>query len=211
MSDEFISGCSMRSSDRLIHRCTYLAIACLLCFSSAAGAWMSLSSAADPTRLDSLTVNTDAGGGVRATATVVFPAKLEVLQAILTDYPHWPELFETRMRMARIERHGDRTLTEIVIDHALLPGERRLLSESYTPSEGGLVTDLRGGDFRRYHRVWKLISEAGGSQTRAEFELIVDIDTILPDWLVALAMRRELEAHFRIVREKALRMVRLGS
>lgn len=156
-------------------------------------------------------MNTDPGGGVRAAATVFFPARPEVLQAILTDYPHWPELFETRMRMARIERHGDRTLTEIVIDHSLLPGERRLLSESYALSEGGLVTDLRGGDFKRYHRVWRLSSEAGGSQTRAEFELIVEVDTILPDWLVALAMRRELEAHFRIVREKALQRAKPGS
>jgi hypothetical protein len=158
-----------------------------------------------------LTVSTDPGGGVRATATVVFPAKPEVLQAILSDYPHWPELFETRMRMARIERSGDRTITEMVIDHSLLPGERRLLAESYAPSDGGLITDLRGGDFKRYHRVWRLRNEAGGSQTRADFELVVDIDTILPDWLVALAMRRELEAHFRIVREKALMKARTGS
>jgi hypothetical protein len=201
----------MRSSDRLPGWFTSLTIACLLCLPSAAVLWAPQLFAADPSRVDDLTVNTDPGGGVRATATIVFPAKPEVLQAILTDYPHWPELFETRMRMARIERNGDRTITEIVIDHTLLPGERRLLSESYAPSDGGLITDLRGGDFKRYHRVWKLRNEAGGSQTRAEFELIVDIDTILPNWLVALAMRRELESHFRIVREKALQKARSGS
>jgi hypothetical protein len=43
-----------------------------------------------------------------------------------------------------------------------------------------------------------------GNRTKADFDLVVEIDSIVPDWLVAMAMRRELEAHFRIVREKAL-------
>ena len=69
---------------------------------------------------------------------------------------------------------------------------------------GGLVTDLKGGDFKRYHRVWKLQPAGDGSQTRAEFELLVEVEAMVPDWLVAVAMERELNAHFRIVREKAL-------
>ncbi len=47
-------------------------------------------------------------------------------------------------------------------------------------------------------------------RTRAEFELIVEIDTIVPDWVIAMAMRRELEAHFRIVTERANNRVREG-
>jgi hypothetical protein len=60
-----------------------------------------------------------------------------------------------------------------------------------------------GGDFIRYHRVWKLWPANEGKATAADFELKVAIDSIVPDWLVALATRRELEAHFRIVKEKA--------
>lgn len=71
------------------------------------------------------------------------------------------------------------------------------------------MTDLKAGDFKRYHRVWKLSPVGDGSETKAEFELIVEIDSIVPDWLVALAMRRELEAHFRIVKDKALARTRL--
>jgi hypothetical protein len=51
--------------------------------------------------------------------------------------------------------------------------------------------------------VWKLSPVNEGRETRAEFELAVAIDSIVPDWLVALATKRELEAHFRIVKEKA--------
>jgi hypothetical protein len=67
-----------------------------------------------------------------------------------------------------------------------------------------MMTDLIGGDFKKYRRVWKLTPVDGGARTRADFELVVAIDSVVPDWLVALAMRRELEAHFRIVKEKAL-------
>ncbi len=65
------------------------------------------------------------------------------------------------------------------------------------------MTDLVGGDFKRYHRVWRLSATNEGKATNADFELKVAIESIVPDWLVALATRRELEAHFRIVKEKA--------
>jgi len=52
--------------------------------------------------------------------------------------------------------------------------------------------------------VWKLQPAGDGNQTQAEFELLIEVETIAPDWLVAAAMERELNAHFRIVRQKAL-------
>lgn len=152
----------------------------------------------------SLEVKTQPTGGVKATATVLFPVEPGIIQQLLTDYVHWPELFDTRMRMAEIREQAGSVLTDIRIDHALLPGERRLLSESRALSSGGLLTELRGGDFKQYRRVWTLIPTEGGRQTRAEFELLVEIETIVPDWVIAVAMRQELETHFRIVKEKAL-------
>ncbi len=159
---------------------------------------------------DSLTVNVESGGGVRAMAEVFFPAKPELIQTILTDYAHWPELFDVRMRVASLTiEHGVAT-TDLRIKHALLPGERRLVSESRMLPSGGLITELKAGDFKRYHRVWKLGPVADGSRTKAEFELVVEIESLVPDWLVAIAMRRELEAHFRIVKEKALALANEG-
>jgi hypothetical protein len=101
--------------------------------------------------------------------------------------------------------------TDIRIDHALIPGERRLLSETRALSSGGLLTEMRGGDFKQYRRSWKLTPVEGGVHTKAEFELLVEIDTIVPDWLVAAAMKRDLESHFRIIREKALAQQALQS
>ena len=154
--------------------------------------------------LKALVVKADPAGGVRATATLLFPGSPSLLQSILTDYRNWPQLFETRMRLANLEDRGGRVITDLYISHALLPGEQRLLCESQTVPGGGLVTDLKGGDFKRYHRAWRLQPAGDGSQTRAEFELLVEVDAMVPDWLVAVAMERELDAHFRIVREKAL-------
>lgn len=153
---------------------------------------------------DRVEVAAESGGGVRATAKVFFPARLAVVQALLTDYPHWPDLFEVRMRVAELHIRDGVATVDLRIEHPLMPGEHRLVTESRILPNGGLVTDLKGGDFKRYHRVWKLNSVEGGNRTRADFELVVEIESMVPDWLVAIAMRQELEAHFRIVKQKAL-------
>jgi hypothetical protein len=166
--------------------------------------WSGWSLADEPVMLD---VRTDPSGGVRATASILFPAPVSMIQAILTDYAHWPELFEGRMRVADLKVQDGVATTDLRIEHALMPGERRLVTESRMLPDGELVTDLKGGDFTRYHRRWKLTSVNGGAQTRADFELVVEIDMRVPDWMVAVAMRRDLKSHFRIVKEKALAQV----
>lgn len=163
--------------------------------------WPGRSGAAEPGMLD---VRTEPTGGVKATATIVLPAPVAVVQAILTDYAHWPELFEVRMKIADVSILDGVATTDIRIEHALLPGERRLVTESRFLASGELVADLKSGDFKRYHRRWKLTSVDGGAQTRADFELVVEIESVIPDWLVAVATKRDLESHFRILKEKAL-------
>ena len=163
--------------------------------------WSGWSSAAEPVALD---VRTESTGGVKAMATIVLPAPVSVIQAILTDYAHWPELFEVRMKVVDVNVQDGVATTDIRIEHALLPGERRLVTESRLLPSGELVADLKNGDFKRYHRRWKLTSVDGGAQTRADFELVVEIESVIPDWLVAVATKRDLESHFRILKEKAL-------
>jgi len=158
--------------------------------------------------LDNLEVATDSGGGVRATARVLFPAKTEIIQELLTDYSHWPELFEVRMRIADVKVENGIATVDLRIDHALMPGERRLVTESRTVPGGGLTTDLKDGDFKRYHRVWMLKPSADGSQTLAEFELVVEPELMIPDWLIVMVTRQELETHFRLLKQKALEQIR---
>jgi hypothetical protein len=163
--------------------------------------WSGWSCAVEPDVLD---VRKEPTGGVRATATIFFPVEVAIIQRILTDYAHWPDLFDGRMRMVEIREQDGKVFTDIRIGHALLPGEQRLLSETRTLPTGGILTELKGGDFRQYRRFWKLIPADGGGHTKAEFELLVEIDMMVPDWMVAAAMRRDLNAHFRLVKEKAL-------
>ena len=153
---------------------------------------------------DKLEVKKEPGGGVRATARVLFPAKTDVIQRLLTDYPRWPELFEVRMRVAALSVYNGVARVDLRIEHALMPGERRLVTESRILPGGGLVTDLKDGDFKQYHRVWKLRPVGEGNQTSADFELLFELESLVPDWMVALAAQQELDAHFRIVKQKAL-------
>lgn len=168
--------------------------------------WVSAKESGSPVR--SLAIESDPKGGVRAVATLLFPAPPDLIQSLLTDYHKWPELFEVRMRLAGVQEREGKVITDLYIEHSLMPGERRLVCESEPLPGGGLVTDLKSGDFKRYHRVWKLTSANGGTETKADFELLVQVETIVPDWLVAIAMRRELEAHFMIVQEQALKRMK---
>lgn len=154
--------------------------------------------------VDVLEVAAASGGGTRATAQVVIAAPPIVVQRLLTDYPHWPDLFDMRMHVAAVSVQDGVATTDLRIEHPLMPGERRLVTESRVLPSGSLVTDLKGGDFKRYHRVWKLESTGEGNQTRADFELEVEVESFVPDWLIVIAMRQELEAHFRILKQKAL-------
>ncbi len=174
----------------------------LLLFLPATGLW-----AGEPVEL---TVQPMPTGGLKATASMVFSAEAGVIQQILTDYPHWPDLFDIRMRIVDLREQDGKTVTDIRIAHALIPGERRLVCESRALPEGGVLTELRGGDFKQYRRIWMLAPADGGRQTKAQFELQVQIETIVPDWLVAVAVRKELTAHFRMVQEKALAMTTRG-
>ncbi len=155
--------------------------------------------AADADRLE---VKKEPGGGVHAMAKVLFPANPTTVQALLTDYQRWPDLFETRMRVADVNTRDGVATVDLRIEHPLMPGEHRLVTESRILPNGVLVTDLTGGDFKRYHRVWTLQAVGEGNQTSAEFELIVEPGLMVPDWLVAMVTRQELETHFRIVKQK---------
>lgn len=157
--------------------------------------------AADTDRLD---VRTEPRGGVRATANVLFPAKPARVQVLLTDYQHWPELFETPMRVAEVNIREGVATVDLRITHSVMPGEHRLVTESRALPNGVLDTNLKGGDFKRYHRVWTLQPVGDGNKTSADFELVVEPAFMVPDWLVAMVTRQELETHFRLVKQKLL-------
>jgi hypothetical protein len=146
-----------------------------------------------------LEVRTEPSGGVRATGILHLQAPSSVVQAVLTDYEKWPDLFDMSMRVTRVERHAGYTVTDLALGHALMIGERRLVLENRELGGGGLVSRFVSGDFTRYLRTWKLRADGEQSRTRADFELQVDFETLVPAWLVAQAVRRELEAHFRIL------------
>ena len=156
--------------------------------------------AADQPATDTLLeARPDPDGGVRAHAVMTLPASAAAVEQLLTDYEHWPKLFETKMRMVKVERLEDRTITDLYVSHAILLSERHLVGENRVLPDGGLSTKMIGGDFTRYERTWKL-SALDPTHTRAEFDLLVEVDTFVPDWLVAMEVKRELAAHFRILK-----------
>lgn len=151
-----------------------------------------------------LEVHTEPSGGVRATATLLIPAPPQVMHQVLTDYEKWPDLFGVPMQVISLERHASGAVTDLLLKHSFLPGGRRLRCDNRELAEGGLVSTLIEGDFKRYVRTWKLAEDGDQGRTRASFDLLVEVETWAPDWLVAFELRRELERHFRLLRERVL-------
>jgi hypothetical protein len=183
---------------------TFLAVLCF-CFAEPYPVWPSVQS--DP-RLE---IVTQPSGGFHATATLYIAAPPSAVRAVLTEYEAWPALFNGRFRIIQLQRRVDRVVTDLMIRRSPLPGELRLLCESREMPDGSLITTLLAGDFKRYVRRWTFHADAEGRATpggrvgtRAVMDLSLELQTILPDWIVVYNMRRELLDHFRILREKAL-------
>lgn len=153
-----------------------------------------------------LEIRDDPAGGKRALATLRIAAPPDAVRAVLRDYERWPDLFDGRFRMAKLERLDGRVVTDLLINRSPLPGEMRLLCETRELPGGDIVTSLIEGDFRRYRRQWRFAAEMNGTEvhTRAEMELSVDPDTWTPGWLFAAILRSDLETHFKILRERAV-------
>lgn len=154
-----------------------------------------------------LETKTDPDGGVRAHAILLLPANRPVVQRVLTDFARWPELFETKMRMAKVDRQDDHVITELFVAHPILPSESRLLSDNRLHPDGRLTTTFLEGDFKRYARTWRL-TETSASETRAEFDLIMEANTLVPDWMVAIVLKKELDAHFKLLRARIVEVAK---
>ncbi len=150
----------------------------------------------------SLDVRTLEAGGVRAQAIVHLAAPPSTVQTVLTDYAKWPELFDSTLRVARIDHQRDRVLTDLYFEHGLLMGEHHLYCENKELPGGGLVTRMLEGDFRDYVRTWTVRPSQSGSGTRAELDLYLVADTWAPDWLLALVLESELRTHFGLLKKK---------
>lgn len=153
-----------------------------------------------------LEIHDDPAGGKKAVATLRIAAPPDAVRAVLSDYERWPDLFDGRFRIVKLERLDGRVVTDLLIDRSPLPGELRLLCETRELPNGEIVTSLIEGNFTRYLRRWRFVPEihGGAVHTRAEMELLVAMDSWVPDWLFATMLRRDLETHFKILRERAL-------
>ena len=187
-------------------------VAIVVCLSAACLAGWPLALLASGPSPPYLEIARDPAGGFHARSILHIPVPPAVVRAVLTDYEQWPELFNGRFRIVRLQRAPERVITELMILRSPLPGELRLLCETRTTPDGGLVTTLLDGDFKRYVRRWRFepwqvgddtnVQRARG--TEAVMELSLELETVVPDWIVVYNLRRQLLEHFRILHEKSL-------
>ncbi len=115
-----------------------------------------------------LEIRDDPAGGKTATATLRIPAPPEAVRAVLRDYERWPDLFDGRFEMVRLERRDGRAVTDLRIKRSPLPGTMRLVCETRELPTGEMITSLIEGDFKSYRRHWTFVRRrTAGPCTRA--------------------------------------------
>lgn len=172
----------------------------VIVFVGIVGGWSSAVANDSPT---GLLVDSLSDGTIRASANFRVKADPADIQSVITNYEQWPDLFDTDIRITKVERQEGRVVTELLVSHLLLFSTKRLLCENKEIPGGGLTTTKLEGDFKRYDRTWKVLPKKDGDYSLVVFHLEMNVDTWAPDWIVASALRDELEVHFQLVRERA--------
>jgi len=152
----------------------------------------------------SLGIHVTEDGVAVATADLVLPTSPEVVYTVLTDYPHWPDLFPQQPRINTIKTEDSRVIVDMAIPAHFLPIDLELVTETREIHPLRLETTLVRGDFDRYDWVWELTPAQDGTQTHATLILNVQPALWVPDWLMRWLLESELEAHFHKLRTEVM-------
>ena len=86
-----------------------------------------------------------------------FPAPPLLVFDVLTDYPHWPNLFPTPPHIDHIKKEEGRVIVDMAIPMSFLPMQLRLVTATQETRPSQVETKLVRGDFDRYDWTWKLV------------------------------------------------------
>jgi ribosome-associated toxin RatA of RatAB toxin-antitoxin module len=147
-----------------------------------------------------LDIAVDAEGIAHVTGTLDLPGEPHTVHAILTDYAQWPSLFSKGMSVLTVRHEPDGVITDLSLPRYLLPGTLRLVILTQTPTLGQIEARLIDGDFDHFRRLWEFVPLHEGRATRARLQMDIRPKGWLPRWLLAYALRRELQEHFQRLR-----------
>ncbi len=150
------------------------------------------------------TIVIDDGGMATVSAQLHLPVPPAITYAVLTDYPHWPDLFPRHPFVKSIRNIAGRTRVAMRIPVTYLPLSLDLVTDTVETPPVRLNTTLVEGDFERYDWTWDLSQSPSDTLTTAQFLMTIHPAIQVPDWIMRWWLDSELTAHFQLLREQVM-------
>ncbi len=144
----------------------------------------------------------DDEGVATVSAQLILPVPSSTTYAVLTDYPHWPDLFPRKPIIHDVRKIDDRVRVTMHVPADYLPLNLELVTDTVESSPLRLNTRLVKGDFERYDWTWDLSRSPSEDSTVAQLLLRVAPSIWVPDWIFRWLLESELTMHFRLLREQ---------
>jgi len=153
---------------------------------------------------DWITVTIGAHKQAEVKMATTFSASPLLVFDVLTDYPHWPNLFPTPPHIDHIKREEGYVIVDMAIPMSFLPMQLRLVTATKETRPSQVKTQLVRGDFERYDWTWKFLPATIPGQTKAFLILHVQPKIWIPDWLFRWVLKSNLEQHVALLRKAVL-------
>ncbi len=150
------------------------------------------------------TIEIDDEGMATVSAQLQLPVPPATTYAVLTDYPHWPDLFPRHPFVKSIQNIDGRTRVAMRIPITYLPLHLELVTDTVETVPVRLNTTLVEGDFERYDWIWDLSQSPSDTRTTAHLFMTIHPAIRVPDWVLHWLLESELTAHFQLLREQVM-------
>lgn len=150
------------------------------------------------------TIEIDDEGMATVSAQLHLPVPPVTTYAVLTDYPHWPDLFPRHPFVKSIQNIDGRTRVAMRIPITYLPLHLELVTDTVETVPVRINTTLVEGDFERYDWTWDLSQSPSDTMTTAQLFMTIHPAIRVPDWILHWLLESELTAHFQLLREQVM-------
>lgn len=149
------------------------------------------------------------GEGVALTACGLIDAAAAEVWPVLRDCESYEHFLPGVERSALQSRNGDVAFCEALIDLPFPLGDLRSLERvTETKLAGGGFErrwSLESGSYRRLEGSWTLLPQADGQHTLAVYQLDMDPETVVPDFVLRRAQSSTAPGVFEAIRERVRR------
>lgn len=135
-------------------------------------------------------------------AQIDFDSPRSTVFSVLTDYPHWPDLFPQKPVINSIHTTANHTIVDMTFPTFFLPITHELVTATQEHALHRIETHLLKGDFDQYAWVWEFHPLPDQDHTHATLSFSVKPAVWAPQWFLRWIIEKDIKAHLEILQRK---------